>query len=156
MSIYVGIDLSYSSTGVVKIDGDKVDCAAFKAGTPKDSFEKRVKELWLKISKFLPPPELCLIGIEGAAYAAEFNAFKLGELSGAIKVYLTEAGYAYTIVQPTVLKKFATGKGNAEKTYVAAQVMRKWGFSNPCNDIVDAFVLAKIMVEGGVEDGTVR
>lgn len=156
MTVYVGLDLSYSSTGAVKIDGDNVEVAAFKAGTPKDSFEKRVKELWLKISRFLPQPGDCLIGIEGAAFAAEFNAFRLGELSGAMRVYLTEAGYSYTLVQPTVLKKFATGKGNSAKTYVAAQVMRKWGFSNPCDDIVDAYVLAKIMMEGGAQDECIR
>ena len=147
--IFIGIDLSYSSTGVVMLQGDGQQCAAFKAGKPKDSFENRVKELWSKMEKFLPPPGVASIAIEGAAYAAEFNAFRLGELSGAIKVYLTEAGYSYKIVPPTVLKKFATGKGNAPKTYVAAQVARKWGFTNPCDDIVDAYVLARIIREGG-------
>ena len=157
--VYVGIDPSYSSTGVVVLYdscGD-VDCAAFKAGIPKDPTEKRVKELWLKLLPMLPPPEITTIAIEGAAYAAEFAAFKMGELAGALKVFLTEAGYSYILVPPTVVKKFATGKGNAPKPFVAAHVAKKWGFMHSCDDIVDAYVLARYAMEGGEKlDGKKR
>lgn len=147
---YVGIDPSYSSTGIVILHGEDIVAHAFKAGKPEHPFHERIHDLWKQIKRVLPEPEKCIISIEGAAYAAEFNAFMLGELSGALKYCMYTNGYKYDVVQPTVVKKFATGAGNAQKHYVAAYVAQKWNFVHPSNDVVDAFVLAKIS-EGGKE-----
>jgi crossover junction endodeoxyribonuclease RuvC len=146
--MYVGIDPSYSSTGVVILDGDTTHVHTFKAGKPDHPFHERIHDLWKQISRVLPEASKCEICIEGAAYAAEFNAFMLGELSGALKYCLYSNGYKYNVVQPTVVKKFATGKGNAQKHFVAAHVAQKWGFVHSSNDAVDAFVLAKIAEAG--------
>ena len=147
--IFVGIDPSYSSTGVVVIDGAEIKPYAFKAGKSDLPFHERIHDLWKQIGRVLPPPEKAVICIEGAAYAAEFNAFMLGELSGALKYILYSNNYKYEVVQPTVLKKYATGSGNAQKHFVAAYVAKKWDFVHASNDVVDAFVLAKIASEGG-------
>jgi crossover junction endodeoxyribonuclease RuvC len=146
---YVGIDPSYSGTGIVILGGEEVIAHAFKAGKPEHPFHERVHDLWKQILRVLPKPDECIICIEGAAYAAEFNAFMLGELSGALKYCMYSNGYKYEVVQPTVVKKFATGAGNAQKHFVAAHVAQKWGFVNSSNDVVDAFVLAKISEAGG-------
>lgn len=141
---YVGLDLSYSSTGAVIIDeSGGVAHFAFKAGTPKDSFTQRIEKLWQQLARVLPKPDTACVVLEGAAYAAEFKAFELGELTGAIKVKLADAGYSFDVVAPSSLKKFVTGKGNANKSFVAVHVAKKWGFVHPCNDIVDAYALAQ-------------
>lgn len=150
--VYVGIDLSYSSTGVACIHDGKVDGVALKAGKPSQEFDERMADLWGKLRKVLPHPDSAIITIEGAAYAADFGAFKLGELSGAVRTLLSTNGYRYNIVAPTQLKKYATGKGNAPKEFVAAKVAKQWGFLHPSNDVVDAFVLAKI--SQAIDDGT--
>lgn len=150
LKFYVGIDQSYSSTGVVVLGSDGSCVAkAFKAGKPEHPFHERLNDLWKQIARILPNPKDTLICMEGAAYAAEFNVFMLGELSGALKYCMYNAGYKYDIVQPTVLKKFATGAGNAQKAAVAVGVRTKWGFENKSNDIIDAFVLAKVSEAGG-------
>lgn len=143
---YVGIDQSYSSTGLVILDRDTdvVRSYAIKAGKPTWPFHERLTELWHQISMQLPEAEETIICMEGAAFGAEFNVFMLGELSGALKYCMATAGYKYFIVAPTVLKKYATGSGNATKPYVAAYVRSKWRFDSSSNDIVDAYVLAKI------------
>lgn len=146
---YVGIDPSYSGTGIVVLGGEQIVAHAFKAGKPDHPFHERVHDLWKQISRVLPKPEDCRICMEGAAYAAEFNAFMLGELSGALKYCMYVNGYKYEIAQPTVVKKYATGAGNAQKHFVAAHVAKKWGFTHSSNDVTDAFVLAKIAEEGG-------
>ena len=147
---FVGIDQSYSSTGVVVIDGDSITARAIKAGTPKDPFHIRLSDLITKIKVLLPDPKDTLIYMEGAAYAATYNVFMLGELSGALKMFFYQSGYAYEIVQPTVLKKFATGSGQANKKMIKESVQERWGFKSGCDDINDAFVLAQIAKERNV------
>lgn len=144
---FVGIDQSYSGTGVVSIKGSTIDAHCFKAGKPKDPFHIRAVDLLSKLKEVLPEPEKTLVIMEGAAYAAEYNAFILGELSGAIKLFLHQNGYEYDIVQPTTLKKFATGKGNANKAMVMKAVAENWNFKSGNDNICDAFVMAKMASE---------
>lgn len=139
----VGIDLSFTSTGLVVINDDGTEKAfRFKAGTPDEPFSVRVNKLWEGMTSALPKSKDTLIVMEGAAYAAQFKAFQCGELAGAIKMRLADSAYKVDLIAPTVLKKFATGKGNATKDVVAKHVEAKWGFTNRCHDIVDAYVLA--------------
>lgn len=147
MSCYnVGLDLSYSGTGVVIIHDETVETYEFKAGKPNTPFHERAADLWKQLARVMPNPATNEVNIviEGAAYAAEFNAFTLGELTGAVKVFLYLHGYKYELAAPNVVKKFATGSGNAQKTYVAACVAQKWGFVHKSNNVSDAYVLAKI------------
>lgn len=150
---FVGLDLSYSGTGIVVQTGDKIECAEFAAGTPQESFPVRADKL---VDLILPMiPANAKIYMEGPAYAANFQAFHLGQLAGVIEYMLTNAGHSYTLVQPSALKKFATGAGNAPKALVAAHVAKKWDFIHKSDNIVDAFVLCKMAADGAV-DGVVK
>jgi Holliday junction resolvasome RuvABC endonuclease subunit len=60
------------------------------------------------------------IGIEDYAFAATGRVFHIGENAGLLKYFLEEASYAYHLIPPTVIKKFATGKGNADKVKMTA------------------------------------
>lgn len=145
----IGLDLSYSGTGVVILYGNNVAAYEFKAGKPKMLTDERILNLWAQLEHVLPTDKPnCNIVIEGAAYAAEFNAFMLGELNGGLKVLLNLHGYKYKTVSPGTLKKYATGSGTAQKTFVAACVAQKWNFVHASNNVTDAYVLAKIAEEG--------
>jgi Holliday junction resolvasome RuvABC endonuclease subunit len=65
----------------------------------EDYKEKDEKEVW----------------IEGYAYAATGNVFDIAECTSVLKQLLYHNGYSINIVEPSVAKKFATGKGNANK-----------------------------------------
>lgn len=146
---YVGIDPSYSSTGLVVLDGlhntPVVHCH-FKAGGPKDPFYVRMQKLLTTMSDKLlqfNTNDLFVV-MEGAAFASEFNAFKLGKLSGVIEYFLGDHKIAYSLVAPTFAKKVATGKGSADKLAVMQGVRNKWGFRSNCDDENDAYVMAQI------------
>lgn len=146
---YVGIDPSYSSTGVVILDGvhDKpVFHSHIKAGTPKDPFYVRMRKLLDALSDCLLKFNTTDIYVvmEGASFASEFNAFKLGKLSGVIEYFLGEHKISYSLVSPTFAKKVATGKGSANKLAVMQSVREKWSFMSNCDDENDAYVMAQI------------
>lgn len=68
----------------------------------------------------------------------------LGELGGVIRVALFEAGIWRVDVPPSSLKKFACGKGNANKLAVG-QAATKVGYDGPADDnAVDAWWLRQM------------
>lgn len=69
---------------------------------------------------------------------------QIGELGGVIRVMLTEVGIKWIEVNPSLVKKFATGRGNAKKEEIAIAIYKRWGREFLSNDEADAFVLAVI------------
>ena len=147
---YVGIDQSYSGTGVVVISGEdtrKHRFFEFKAGNSKMCIEERLSILMQSLLSIMPPPEHTSICIEGAAYASEFNTFKLGMLAGVIRYELYIRGYRdILVVAPTAMKKFAGGNGKAQKGEVAEGIRARWGFWHKSDNITDAYGLCRMAI----------
>ena len=55
------------------------------------------------------------IVIENYAYAATGRVFDIGENTGILKYKLNKCGMRFETVTPQIVKKYATGKGNAKK-----------------------------------------
>ena len=143
----VGIDQSYSSTGLVILDlksNTVIQAKTIKAGKPGMELGLRLSTLISEIRAALPKDvaSTCIC-MEGGAFASEFNTFRLGELSGALRYALYNEGYKVELVQPTTLKKFVTGKGSATKVMMAQAVKERWGYEHPSDDIIDAYGLAR-------------
>jgi len=89
--------------------------------------------------------------IEGYAYGSQM-ANMLGELGGTVKLSLVKARaymaenacYPY-IVSPSMLKKYATGKGNVQKNQMLLQVYKKWGVEFKDDNAADSFALAQLI-----------
>jgi Holliday junction resolvasome RuvABC endonuclease subunit len=58
-----------------------------------------------------------------------------------IRLALHEAGIPFAVVQPSTLKRLATGKGNAGKDEVLAAAIRRLGFDGHDNNEADALWL---------------
>ena len=146
---FVGIDPSYSSTGLVVLRDDSDEplvAISIKAGAPHEFFYKRLKKLLDKLDEVVLsyPIDDIYVVMEGAAFASEYAAFKLGKLSGVIEYHLGTLGIDYSLVAPTYVKKVATGSGAADKKKVMEGVKQRWGFTHICNDITDAYAMAQI------------
>lgn len=87
-------------------------------------------------------PELVLI--EGYAYGAKGSVIQLAEFGGVLRHGLASVSSRLVEVPPTVVKKFATGKGNAKKPEVASALARRWGMTFRTDNEADAFALAQI------------
>lgn len=148
---FMGIDPSYSSTGLVVLDNEvnnitPLIATTIKAGLPGETFIQRMTSLISSLESILkdyPPTEILTV-MEGAAFASEFGAFKLGKLSGVLEYWLASHNYQYYLVAPPYAKKVASGKGNATKVQVINGVRKRWGYKHKSNDVNDAYTMARI------------
>ena len=97
--------------------------------------------------------------IEGYAYGAKGQGlFQIAENGGILKYRLEEQNIPYEIVVPSVVKKGATGKGNADKDMMYEAFVKETGIDlkkifdttkvgNPISDIADSYFIAKVGYE---------
>lgn len=98
------------------------------------------------------------IFLEGYAFGAKGQVFHIGENTHALKDKIWHLkGFSpksYTTFTPGVIKKFATGKGNADKVMMhdafvsetAIQIHTHFGVkpgASPISDIIDAYYICK-------------
>lgn len=93
--------------------------------------------------------------IEGYAFGAAGRVFNLAENCGLLKHKLWKNKIHFDVAAPTTIKKFATGKGNANKEKMQEAFIAETGIDvknimslsekqwNPSSDIIDAYFLAK-------------
>ena len=102
----------------------------------------------------------CEVFIEGYAFASSGKSYvrSVAENTGLLKHKMYKAKQSFTSVPPTVIKKYATGKGNANKELMyeafTAELLtpsdlqirlrpNSKKLTNPVTDIVDAYFIAK-------------
>lgn len=145
---WVGLDQSYSGFGVAKLDTDGDTQTKLWKFPPKDSDGMRLGEIYVMLVTFFTQLQNAYdevhIAMEGYAMGRTFNREKLGELGGIVKLaHSTVFGTDPTVVPPTSLKKFITGKGNANKKEVIAAVQSKWQTDIKNDNVADAYGLAE-------------
>lgn len=113
----VGLDLSLTSTGVCDDEGAR----RLQVPLPKNATEtqraRRLRDLSVLVDRACRDADLVVM--EGHSFHSQnTHAHSMGELHGVVKVCLLQRGVPFVIVAPTQLKKFATGRGNADKDAV--------------------------------------
>lgn len=89
--------------------------------------------------------------VERYAYCKNVDSFvRLVEVGTVIRGVLYSLSIPWVEIPPTVLKKWTTGKGNADKQDMAFAVRARWDYHSASHDIVDAYALAQ-MAQGGWE-----
>ena len=85
--------------------------------------------------------------IENYAYAATGRVFDIGENTGILKYTLNKSGLMFETVTPQIVKKYATGKGNAKKVDMYDAFVEDTGMEltgiKQWSDISDAYWIAK-------------
>lgn len=181
MNNVVGIDYSMTSPAICRLDNDsmsfvywttkrKFECAleldgfsitgilfSSKDKADEERFDYLATEI-VRESLWGWPKKVV---IEDYSYASTGRAFQIGENGGVLKNRFFTNGVNVTKVAPTQVKKFATGKGNADKQMmqdafieatgidikkVLGQTDNQW---NPSSDIIDAYWIARYGKENG-------
>lgn len=180
MAFFVGIDYSLSCPAVAvsinknfkdsKVyfltDRNKVAGLVHKnvVGVLHDEYlceQERYENIanWvLEILNNLTDREIYII-IEDYSFGSKGKVFHIAENCGVLKYLLFKNGYNFFTVPPTVVKKFATGKGNADKQkmYDAFVEETKLDLHNiispttklgsPTTDVVDAWYMSRYMID---------
>lgn len=149
--VVIGLDLSLTGTGVAIIHSAALPSASVftisSTGRRDATLMERQKRLFTLADDILTAvgrPELVVA--EGPAIMAKGGSnWDRAGLWWMVLSPIIEVGIPVAIAAPTTLKKFAAGKGNADKAAVAVGVSRLWPDVNPSNDNeFDALALATI------------
>lgn len=148
----VGLDLSLTATGVAVLNGSELNSDVFKItskGKADDDLaarQSRLSDLRRRIWDYARKADL--VAIEGPAYSkVQGHAHDRSGLWWLVTDWLLESPDTLCTpvveIPPQLLKKYATGKGNASKDQVLAAVVRRYpAFEVNDNNEADALVLA--------------
>ena len=100
----------------------------------------------------------CHIGLEGYAYNATGRVFHIAENTGVLKYKLYQNSIPVDVIPPSEVKKFATGKGNANKEKMYSSFFEETGVplanfmgmtptnvKSPLSDVVDSYYICKFL-----------
>lgn len=97
---------------------------------------------WIRDEVLAKAVPCSLVIVEGLAFGAQGRAMlDLAGLAAVIRLALFESGTPFVDVPPSVLKKFATGKGNAKKDEVLAAAIRRLSYAGHDGNEADALWL---------------
>lgn len=149
-NIYVGLDLSLTSTGIAIIHGNQITTrrvtSTGKKGATSAEQVARLGALVEDIAHEVPWTEHARIAVEGPSYGSTGSAAHiLGGFWWMVRHRLATLDLDVVVVPPGTVKKYATGKGNAGKDEVLTAVVRRYSHVDVRgNDEADALVLAAI------------
>jgi crossover junction endodeoxyribonuclease RuvC len=151
--LYIGIDPSYSSTGLIILNEDaeiqKQETYKFnKKGTDTEWRLIQVKEKLIDPIINMHDGDIIKVCMEGPSYSSRgSHVLQMGALNYFIRYWFRDSGVDYTVRTPNELKKFVTGKGNCKKDLILLKVYQKWGVEFSCDDLADAYGLARYILE---------
>lgn len=150
---FVGLDLSLTSTGIAIIRSDQITVRRVTSKGRKDAtYAEKAERLAAHIDAIvheIPTGAATHVAVEGPSFASTGSAAHiLGGLWWGVRLELLHTDV--TVVSPSTVKKYATGKGNAGKDEVLAAVVRRYPqVAVTGNDEADALVLAAIAARIG-------
>ena len=118
-----------------------------------DIIKSHIKEYQIEKKLFYWPGNP-IIQIEDYSYGSTGRVFHIAENLGLLKYKLKmECGWDYTLLPPSVIKKFATDKGNANKDLMLEAFEKNTGVNlellfdtkskSPITDVADAYFICK-------------
>lgn len=155
----LGIDQSFTSTGLCLVDGDSIDTTTIHTSKVDEELDifRRCMEISEAILEYIECHRPDVIVIEALAFGSFGDATRnLAALQGVIMCDIIRTnvlrGYRINIktVAPTSLKKFATGNGKAKKKDMLEatpdeirHIFDEIKVKDGKYDVVDAYFLAK-------------
>jgi crossover junction endodeoxyribonuclease RuvC len=146
MSYYLGIDASLTSPGFC-VAGDKEPYIQSSNYKSKNTGFERIIEIHNHTSSYFETwiPEKIIMEELPAGSKSPYT-IERAELVGVIKnrIYRLDFWNRFILINPSTLKKFATGKGNCDKSAMILQAFKEFNFEFTCNDECDAFWLCQV------------
>lgn len=134
--IVTGLDLSITATGVA-VDGMTWTIR------PTEKGDKRLSEIREGIRRALACQFVAIEDLPTHAKAAGIT----GMVHGVVRAYLCDWRTPYALITPASVKKYATGKGNADKTAMALAAFKRAGVEFGDDNQCDAWWLRAMALD---------
>jgi crossover junction endodeoxyribonuclease RuvC len=133
----LAIDPSLTRTGVAHPDGTTRVIVP-----PKGQDRGMARLAWIESVILALVDDADLVVIEGYSFGSKGAAvFNIAELGGVVRLALWRRRAPYVEIAPSVVKKLATGKGNAPKEMVLVEAVKRLGYTGSDNNESDALWL---------------
>lgn len=148
----------YFLTEVKKYEGSHflghVNGALHREWTSPEERYDNISNYFINILTILNIQPDVPVFIEDYSMGSKGRVFHIAENCGLMKWKLWKRGHAITCIPPTVIKKVATGKGNAKKEQMYEAFVKQTGITlqtmgsgtkigSPVSDIVDSYFIAQ-------------
>jgi len=135
-----GLDLSLTATGLAQVNGETLTI------NPKQKGDHRLPEIRARVLDAVVG-QADLVVIEDLLHATQ-SAGLTGMVHGVVRAALIDQRIPYVTVAPASLKKYATGRGNCDKTAMAVAAMSRAGLEFRDNNQCDAWWLRLMGLDG--------
>lgn len=144
----IGLDLSLTATGIADFRGREVTTKTIRSAPNGQTLRDqriRLRRIVLEIEEVVShqgePPRL--IVVEGPSYGSKGAGTwdRAGLWWLVVDFIISRRALPLAVIPPAVLKKFATGRGNADKTAMAVALQKRWGLELRDDNKVDAWWL---------------
>ena len=129
--------------------------------TPQQRYENIADWVISTIRSYYPEhavkPQMPMINLEDYSFASKGKTFHIAENMGLLKYKFYKSDIPYQLIAPSSVKKFATGKGNANKEMMIDAFKDTAGFdllgeldctyNSPASDIADSYFICKFQLE---------
>jgi crossover junction endodeoxyribonuclease RuvC len=143
---FVGLDLSYSGTGLIVLDniGEILEQKLISTDS-KDDTEDRLIQIENEI-KFIPNiVGLKVVFVEGPSYSSRGDQMlQMGALNIFIRIFFRKNKVNYRVIAPPTLKKWVAKTGRAKKEMMLLHIYKRWGIEFENNNLADAYGLARM------------
>lgn len=147
----VGIDASLTATAVSFGDGGTfvVPPAPAEGKLMHDRYQRYRRYVASIVKSITGSAHGGIVCLEGFSFNSSAAAVPICEFGTHLRQALldldeNQGRFRVVEVSPSEVKKFATGKGNANKIQVVTAVVKRWGVEFGTDDEYDAYVLARI------------
>lgn len=159
--VYTGNSFNYSDCSFYFLTDRKKNSKVYNSrlmGFPMEPYlsqEERYHNISSWVLNILSKHQVERVFIEDYAFAATGRVFHIAENGGVLKYRMWLANYSITPIAPTQIKKFATGRGNANKEDMQVAFVNETGYNpkldldlsdkqwNPSSDIIDSYYICK-------------
>ncbi len=139
----IGVDLSYVATGIAWNDPRNGNAVTDTFATHPDDGVNTERAAIIAGHVHAHASEADLVVIEDGVNRSH-AAFASGILHGIVRHTLSHIAGRIVLIPPATLKKYATGKGNADKTAVVVAARERLGYDGLDNNEADALWLRAI------------
>jgi Holliday junction resolvasome RuvABC endonuclease subunit len=137
LPVVAGLDLALEKTGVAHPDGTTSRITTLASQT----YGERLTHIRRTIKTFRGAD---LLVIEDLPKNVRFGGVDLGMVHGVVRTAIYEWGTPALFVPPGSLKSYAAGKGNASKTDIGHELIKRFDVDIRDDNEADAFVLRAI------------